>query len=203
MLPEGFVYLETIDASIKYDIRYATTNNFVGRKIDGYEKNVCIVSQPLGQALHNIQTELKDQGLEIFVFDTYRPQHASDDLHQWGLDEMDQLNKASYYPNINKSDFSSLGYINLLSSHTRGAAVDLTIIDRITGNVLDLGTQFDFMDPLSHPDNTSISELAFKHRQFLLKIMCKHGFQGLATEWWHFKLIDESSPEKYFYFVVE
>ena len=202
LIPGDFDYLDTIDPSIKYDIRYASHHNLVGRTIAGYEKNVCIVSQTLGQTLRNIQAELKIHGLELFVFETYRPQRASNDLQQWGLDPEDQLNKKDYYPNINKADFSALGYINERSSHTRGAAVDVTLIQSATQTALDMGTGFDFMDPLSHPDNTSIAEPAYHNRQQLQTIMREHGFKGLATEWWHFSLIDEPFPETYFDFVV-
>lgn len=202
-LPAGFAYLENFDSHIQYDIRYATDNNLVGRKLDGYKSNVCIVSTPLGQALKNIQSELQQQGLEIFVFETYRPQRASDDLQQWGLEKNEQHNKTDYYPNIDKTNFGALGYINQRSSHTRGAAVDLTIINSSTNKALEMGTRFDFMDPLSHPDNTDITKVAFKNRQFLQVLMKQHGFESLATEWWHFKLADEPFSECYFDFVVE
>lgn len=203
MLETGFDYLANIDPSIQYDIRYATSNNLVGRKIAGYEKNVCIVSIALGEALKRLQADLKLQNLELFVYETYRPQRASDDLQQWGLDAKRQENKQLYYPNVNKAEFNALGYVNQHSPHTRGAAVDLTLLRNDNGQALEMGTRFDFMDPLSHPSCTDINDTAYANRQFLQQLMSKHGFHGLKTEWWHFNLLDEPFPERYFDFLVE
>jgi D-alanyl-D-alanine dipeptidase len=188
--------------SIQFDIKYATVDNLVGRPLDGYQKNICIVTEALGHQLALIQQELALENLALFIFETYRPKRAGTDLKQWANDS-DQLgNKADYFPNVDKADFYQQGYIIEHSAHTRGSTVDLTLIDRITGVAIDMGTSFDFMDKLSHPDNLQIGQKAFANRQYLRQLMQRHGFTGIDTEWWHFTLNDEPFPDTYFDFPV-
>ena len=201
-LPENFVYLHDIDASIRYDIKYATFDNILGRPVLGYAKNIAVCTKPLAKKLKAVQNFLRDEGMELFVFELFRPQRASLDIKQWIEDLTDQKTKAQYYPRVDKSRFYLDNYFLEYSAHTRGAAVDLTIMNSKTGKLLDMGTVFDFMDVRSHPNNQDVNECAYKHRQFLLKIMQENGFYGIDTEWWHFNLVDEPFPETYFDFEI-
>lgn len=202
MLPEDFVYLNDIAPTIQQDIRYATSNNFIGRPLPGYERQVCILTLPTTKALLEIQKELNKQGLGLKVFDGYRPQMTVNEFVRWSKDTLDQKMKTQYYPNIDKADFFKLNYIMAKSGHTRGSTVDLTIIDIKTNEELDMGTSFDFMDELSHPSNKNVTTKQYENRQLLNQIMKKHGFLSLDTEWWHFTLKNEPHPDTYFNFII-
>lgn len=206
MLPNGFVYLKNIVPSIQQDIRYATSDNFIGRPLPGYVDPVCILTKPTAEALKKVQAELNKQGLGLKVFDGYRPQMTVDEFGRWSRDAHDQVMKKEYYPNVNKADFFKLGYVAAKSGHTRGSTVDLTIIDLKTQHELDMGTHFDFMDELSHPFNHGVTTQQYQNRQFLNSVMAKHGFVALdvhSTEWWHFTLKNEPFPHTYFNFPIQ
>lgn len=206
MLPKDFIYLKEIAPSIQQDIHYATSNNFIGRPLPGYESPVCILTEPTARALSKVQHELNQQGLGLKVFDGYRPQMTVNEFIRWSNDSNDQKMKAEYYPNVNKADFFKLGYIAEKSGHTRGSTVDLTIIDLKTNKELDMGTSFDFMDELSHPFSQAVTKKQYNNRQLLNNLMSKHGFISLTqqdTEWWHFTLKDELFPDTYFNFPVK
>lgn len=149
--PKDFVYLKNWIPSIQEDVRYYTNNNFIGRPIPGYKKPVCILTKSAAHALLNIQKILSEKNLGLKVYDCYRPQMAVDAFVKWSQDPQDQVMKASYYPRIDKTELFQRNYIAYRSSHTRGSTVDLTIVDLNTDKSLDMGTPFDFMDPLSHP----------------------------------------------------
>jgi D-alanyl-D-alanine dipeptidase len=122
---------------------------------------------------------------------------------QWSLSDCEKT-KQDYYPNIDKKDFFQLGYVARKSSHCRGSTIDLTIIDAMDGRcvALDMGTRFDFMDPLSHPANPNVSKLAFENRQFLKQLMQDSGWLGIDQEWWHFTMMDEPFKDTYFDFPI-
>lgn len=202
ILPKDFVYLHKIAPSIQQDIRYATSNNFVGRPLPGYLNQVCILTKPTALALLKIQEELNKQGRGLKVFDGFRPQMTVDEFVRWSKDSLDQKMKTEYYPNVDKADFFKLHYINEKSGHTRGSTVDLTIIDLKTNQELDMGTYFDFMDELSHPTNKNVTLQQYENRQLLNKLMIKYGFVPLETEWWHFTLSNELYPNTYFNFMI-
>ncbi len=202
-LPPKFVYLTQIDSRIIQDVRYYTSNNFVGHPIAGYKKPIIILTKPTALALRRVENQLNRRGLGLKVYDAYRPQMAVDDFIKFSADTADQKTKADYYPNVNKADFFKLGYVASRSSHTRGSTVDLTIIDLNTKKSLDMGTHFDFMDVLSHPLNHAVTDVQFKNRMLLRKLMLKNGFQPLSTEWWHFTLKKEPYPNTYFNFPIE
>ena len=128
-LPQGFSYVSEIDATIKKELRYSTSNNFIGQPIDGYIKDSLIISTPAAKALKKIQTKLMLSGLSLKIFDAYRPQQAVDHFVRWAKVLNDTLMKQLYYPDVQKSELFTLGYIALKSGHTRGSTVDLTIVD--------------------------------------------------------------------------
>ena len=118
-------------------------------------------------------------------------------LNFWGVFR----NKEKYYPNLSKPELFSKGYFNKTSNHCSGSTVDLTILDP-HNKALDMGTIFDFMDPLSHPDSKILSTTAQHNRAFLQQLMIAHGFEPIDTEWRHFRLIDEPFPNKRFDFDI-
>lgn len=195
-MQQGFTYLNTIP----YDIRYATSNNFIGRPINGYLKNICIVSDAVNIALQKAQEITLEMGLSLFVFEGYRPLKALEDMVFWSQTE-DTLMKNRFYPSLSKEDLFSQQYIAIRSTHSRGAAVDVTLIEK-NHTELDMGTEFDFFGEEAHTHNPTISADAKKNRQLLLSIMEKAGFENYTKEWWHFTLKNEPFPNQYFDFDV-
>jgi D-alanyl-D-alanine dipeptidase len=202
-LPEGFVYLHNINNSIQSELRYITNNNFIGQPIDGYKKNVVIVSKPTAKALHKIQQHLLKDSLSLKIFDTYRPQQAVDHFVKWAKNLNDTIMKTQYYPEVKKSQLFKKGYIASKSGHTRGSTVDLTIVDLKTGKELDMGSSYDFFGAISHPFSNNINNLQKKNRMLLRKVMLSHNFKPYENEWWHFTLKNEPFPNTYFNFPVE
>lgn len=203
-LPENFVYLKEVDSTIIQDVKYFTTENFIGRPIKGYQASECILTKKAAQALSELQKKLLSQQLSLKVFDCYRPQTAVNDFIVWSQDASDQKMKATYYPNVNKADFFKLGYVAEKSGHTRGSTVDLTLVRLHQGKKqeIDMGTHFDFMDELSHPLNRGVSTVARENRLLLRRMMEDAGFEAYPTEWWHFTLKEEPYPDTYFDFPV-
>jgi D-alanyl-D-alanine dipeptidase len=203
-LPKGFASLNHIDPHIIQDIKYATSDNFIGRPVKGYSsKSTCILTIPAVHALVRAQELLKPHKLKLKVFDCYRPTDSVDDFMAWSRDANDQKMKVFYYPNVNKADFFSLGYIAEKSGHSRGNTVDLTLIHELSGQEVDMGTPFDFMDPLSHSDSQDVSSEARANREILKEVMMQASFLPYLQEWWHFTLKDEPFPDTYFNFPTE
>ena len=202
-LPKGFSYVSEIDATIKKELRYATSNNFIGKPIDGYLKDSLIISTPAAKALKEIQTKLMLSELSIKIFDAYRPQQAVDHFVRWAKVMNDTLMKKTYYPDVQKSELFTLGYIALKSGHTRGSTVDLTIVNIKTNKELDMGSSYDFFGEKSHPFYKKITDKQTKNRMLLRSIMIKNGFIPYDNEWWHFTLKNEPYPTTYFNFTIE
>lgn len=201
-LPKGFVYLSDVDASIKKELRYLSTNNFIGTPIDGYVNNCVIISKETALALKKVQTKLTKKGLSLKIFDAYRPQQAVDHFVRWAKVLNDTLMKQQYYPKVLKSQLFNQGFIASKSGHTRGSTVDLTIINIKTGQELDMGSPYDFFGNESHPFYKNISKKQIENRMLLRKIMLENGFKPYDNEWWHFTLKNESFPKTYFNFPV-
>lgn len=202
-LPNGFTYLLEIDSTIKKELRYYTSKNFVGIPIDGYKENKVIISIPTAKALKKIQTKLLDSGLSLKIFDAYRPQQAVNHFVRWARVMKDTLMKSLYYPDVKKSNLFKLGFIASKSSHTRGSTVDLSLIDIKTNKELDMGSSYDFFGATSDVFHKNLSKKQEKNRMLLRNIMIKNGFKPYDNEWWHFTLVDEPFPNTYFNFVVE
>ena len=199
------VDVSAVDPTIVFDIRYAGTNNFIGRVIDGYEDPKCMLTPQAAAALGRVQRELRPQGLGLLIYDCYRPQRAVDEFVRWAKDLGDQQNKSRFYPNIDKSELLPRGYIAAKSSHSRGSTVDLGLIHLSgpnEGEPLDMGTDFDLFDPKSHTDAPGITPEQRRNRDRLLHAMSRAGFQNLPVEWWHYTLRDEPYPDRYFDVVV-
>ena len=201
-LPKGFVYLSTIDSSIRKELRYFTNNNFIGKPIKGYKKNILIVSERAAKALKKIQNELLKDSMSLKVFDAYRPQQAVDHFVEWAKDLNDTLMKKIFYPKVPKKKLFELGFIAEKSGHTRGSSVDLTIIDLKTNEELDMGSIYDFFGIESHPCSKKININQQNNRLFLRTIMMQNNFSPYENEWWHFTLKNEPFSQRYFNFPI-
>lgn len=199
----NFVYLHEFAPGIELDVRYHSTDNFVGTPVDGYNRPVILMSRPAAIALRGVHESLSEQGLGLKVFDAYRPQKAVDHFVRWAADPADTRTKRKYYPDIPKSRLFELGYIAEKSGHTRGSTVDLTIVDHAAGRELDMGSGWDFFGEISHHDSPLVNAQATANREMLRDVMVAHGFVPYAKEWWHYSLADEPYPDTYFDFDVE
>ncbi|KAK3277824.1 hypothetical protein CYMTET_14189 [Cymbomonas tetramitiformis] len=118
------------------------------------------------------------------IFETYRPLKSLEDILQWMLtDDVRGPEADRFFPNLNKAELLDLGYISLRSSHTRGGAVDLTLIDEDTGLELDMGTEFDYFGDKSHTTSRRISKVARNNRKTLVELMEASGFANYEKEW--------------------
>lgn len=202
-LPDGFVYLSDAVSGIRLEMRYCTDNNFTGKRVEGYLNCRCIISKPAALALKNVQNELLPFGLELKIFDAYRPQMAVDSFVKWASDLNDLKMKEQYYPDVDKANLFRDGYIAAKSSHSRGSTVDLTIIQSGSGRELDMGGAFDLFGPVSWPDSKLATADKRANRLLLRTLMIKYGFNPYAQEWWHFTLANEPYPDTYYNFPVE
>lgn len=201
-LPEGFVYVQREIPGLILDLRYFGNHNFTGKPVAGYQKPVLIMSQSATKALKLVQKDLNRQGLGLKIFDAYRPQMAVDSFEIWAKDINDTIAKPEFYPEVDKKDLFTLGYIASKSGHSRGSTIDLTIVDLLTKKELDMGSPFDFFGTISHQDASQISALQKSNRRILKDKMLQYGFKEYHEEWWHFTLINEPFPNTYFNFPV-
>ncbi|MFW6088866.1 MAG: M15 family metallopeptidase [Gemmatimonadota bacterium] len=199
------VDVRRIEPSIRSEIRYAGSNNFVGTPVDGYEAATCLLSRAAAEALADVQRELAADGLGVLVYDCYRPQRAVDHFVRWAADTADVTTKPEFYPNVDKSRLFEEGYIAERSGHSRGSTVDLTLVRLSEANradgaaeLLDMGTPYDFFDPRSHTESPEITDRQLANRLRLRDAMEAEGFQNYAAEWWHYTLREEPYPDSYF-----
>jgi len=166
------VELITLDNTIKLDIRYATENNFVGKKV--YPEARAFLQKPAAKAVVRVHKKLKKQGLGIVIFDGYRP---------WAITklfwEVTPDDKRKFVANPEKG-----------SKHNRGCAIDLSIYDLKTGEPIDMPSAYDEFTERASPDYTGGSELQRANREMLRKLMEDAGFTVNPNEWWHFDFKD-------------
>ena len=202
MDPSGFVLLSDHVPNMIQEIRYFSTYNFIGERIDGYEEPCAILTAEAARALKAVSNELFVLGYRIKVFDAYRPACAVKQFVLWGIEDTDVRMKPYFYPELNKQDLFAEGYIAKLSSHSRGSTVDLTLLDMKTGKEVDMGSPFDLFSEKSHPDYTDITDEQYDNRMLLRHVMIRNGFVPIDCEWWHFTLKNEPYPDTYFEFPV-
>jgi len=170
------VELITLDPSIKLDIRYATENNFVGKKV--YPEARAFLQKPAAKALVKVHQKLKKQGLGLVIFDGYRP---------WSITklfwEVTSENKRKFVANPAKG-----------SKHNRGCAVDLSVFDLKTGQLIDMPSGYDEFTERASPDYAGGTEKERANRDMLRRLMEEAGFTVNPNEWWHF---DFKNWEKY------
>jgi zinc D-Ala-D-Ala dipeptidase len=217
-LPGGFVFLRDVDPTIIQDIRYAGSNNFIGRPIRGYEAAECVVKRGVGWALKSIQRALEPQKLSLKMLDCYRPVRAVHDMVVWAQNGRETPAERRYNPAFSKADLFRLGYIAEHSGHSTGAAVDLTLVDltadhsaRFDANKayadctadasarapearVDMGTGYDCSDVKAHTAAKSITSAQRRRRNMLVAAMAQQGFVNYSKEWWHFSLPGAGGP---------
>ncbi len=215
-LPAGFVRLNDIDPTIIVDMRYAGPQNFTGKTVPGYRSNTCILAKPVAHALKRVQRDLAQQNYSLKVYDCYRPTRAVSSFLKWARRRKDDVDTKFYFPRLTKRQIISQGYVAPRSTHSRGVAVDLTIVrldgketpekteketkDGLKGacnlppkqglakDEVEMGTVWDCFDRASHTYSKSVSAEARRNRAILVSAMRKQGFKNYAKEWWHFSL---------------
>ena len=197
------------------EIRYYSTYNFVGARVDGYEEPVALLTRQAADSLRAVSEDLKKQGYRLKIYDAYRPQCAVDHFVRWAADVNDTLMKPYFYPDVPRDKLFELGYIAKKSGHTRGSTVDLTLFDMKTEKEVDMGGTFDWFGRESHSDfggnpktgkykaNDDITAEQFHNRMILREAMLRRGFKAIDEEWWHFTLKNEPFPNTYFTFPVK
>jgi zinc D-Ala-D-Ala dipeptidase len=209
-LPDGLVYLRDVAPSIAQDIRYAGSNNFVGRPLDGYGAAECVLRRDVAAALGRVQTDLAGSGLALKVYDCYRPARAVRTMAQWANDGRAGGATKRFYPRLQKDVLFGLGYIASQSAHSTGTAIDLTLTEappapvaafdptatygpctgpaaqRSPDTSIDMGTGYDCFDAVSSTASPAISAEQKRRRGLLVAAMAKRGFGNYHREWWHF-----------------
>lgn len=198
----GFVLLSDYVPQIVQEIRYYSTYNFVGDRIDGYEEPCALLTKEAARALKAVSNEMVVQGYRLKVFDAYRPACAVRHFILWGIEDQDVRMKPYFYPDLQKQELFAKGYIAKQSGHSRGSTVDLTLLDMKTGKEVDMGSPFDLFHEISHPDCRTVTDEQYENRMFLQQAMTRNGFLPIDCEWWHFTLENEPYPDTYFEFPV-
>lgn len=176
--PPGFVRLLEIAPDIAQDMRYAGADNFTGRPVPGYAAPSCWLRADAAQALADAQTDARAHGFTLVVYDCYRPLRAVAAFVDWSRSP-DQSTKPAHYPRLPKSQLFPQGYIAEHSTHSTGLAVDIGVPG------WSFGTPFDFFDRRSWTKSPT-SRDARAHRETLVALMRRHGFDNFPREWWHF-----------------
>lgn len=204
------VHLADIDPSIEQDIRYAGPDNFTGAPVPGYQAAECMLLRPVAQALAAVQRDLRRDGYALKVYDCYRPERAVRAFARWAETGGDGAASKRFHPRLARSALFGAGYIARRSGHSRGAAVDLTLVrsgaakppafeanrlygdctapagERAPDSSIDMGTGFDCFDARSHLSSGGLTAEQTANRQRLQTAMRRHGFRGYQREWWHF-----------------
>jgi len=193
----NLVDIRSLVPDITEDIKYAGSDNFVGRPVDGYLAPKCLLLRPAAEALARVEHELRAQHYRLKLWDCYRPARAVADFVRWAHDLSNQRTKAAHYPELDKSQL--LGdYIAPVSGHSRGATTDLTMERCDTSDThctpLDMGTGFDWFGVRAHTDAPGISAEQHANRLLLRTAMEREGFQNYTLEWWHYTLTPEPTP---------
>ena len=173
--------VRTLDSTIVVELRYATSNNFTGAPLPGYNANRAFLRREAAAALARVQRDLRPQGLGLKIFDSYRPVRATLAMVDWT-------------ERVNRTDLLRDGYIASRSRHNLGLAIDLTLIDLATRRELEMGTPFDTFSAAAHTANATGEAAA--NRQQLKAAMEREGFVNYDQEWWHFSF-DVPNPMRF------
>jgi zinc D-Ala-D-Ala dipeptidase len=156
---------------IQVALRYATSDNFTGAPLPGYEGNHAYLRREAADALARVSRRAEREGYALYVFDAYRPVRAT-------------LAMVSWTQRAGREDLLRDGYIASRSRHNLGLAIDLTLVDAHTSAPLDMGTPFDTFSAAAHTANASGK--AMENRLLLKRLMEAEGFTNYDQEWWHY-----------------
>ena len=224
--PNDIVDIRKYIPKIKLDIRYFSKNNFIGEEIRGYLAPKCFLQEHVAKDLAKVQDDLKDKNLELIIYDCYRPQVAVNHFVEWAKNRDDLKMKKYFYPEVPKGELFKRGYIASKSGHSKGNTIDLGIIvkgsniqkirslpiiecksslneEQINAGLIEMGSQYDCFDKLSHTKNPTISKQSAFNRKLLVKTMNKYNFNNYSKEWWHFSHQKNTYPTTYHQFFVE
>jgi D-alanyl-D-alanine dipeptidase len=165
------VDVRSVDSTIQVDVRYATANNFTGAPLPGYEAPRILLRREVAEALGRVQHRLRSGDLGLHVFDGYRPVRATLAMVDWA-------------ERTGRRQLLDSGYIARRSRHNLGVAVDLTLVDLVTGTEVPMGTPFDTFSEAAHTANAE--GRVRRYRDILVKVMASEGFVNYDQEWWHF-----------------
>jgi D-alanyl-D-alanine dipeptidase len=172
--------VRSLDSTIMVETRYATTNNFTGAPLPGYQGNRAYLRKEAAAALARVQHRLMSGGMGLKVFDGYRPVRATLGMVEWAR-RTDQMH------------FIQDGYIASHSRHNLGLAVDLTLVDlSMGGREVDMGTPYDTFSDQAHWANASGRTM--RYRQLLRTAMESEGFKQYDQEWWHYSYEVPGTP---------
>lgn len=188
-LPPGFVKLADVAPAIVQDMRYFGERNFTGRPVPGYGAAQCWLRAEAARALAKAQEEAHAGGVDLVVYDCYRPIRAVAAFLNWSKSD-DETTKGDYYPHVAKRALFAQGYIALKSGHSTGFAVDLGVIG------WDFGAPFDFFDRRSWTE-APVGSTAHANRETLVALMRRHGFRNYPREWWHFSFAGARNVRSY------
>ena len=198
----GFVFLDEVLHGVRWDAKYATWDNFTGTPVDGYEVNRIVGSHALADALREARRRASTIGFGLLLWDGYRPQRAVNRFLDWSAQPENGRTKQRFYPNIDRAEMFTNGYVAPRSGHSRGSAVDLTLYRLDTGELAPMCGGHDFMDERSHHGAREVSGIAAENRRTLCSIMEDSGFERYECEWWHYVLSNEPYPDTYFDFPI-
>ena len=167
--PKRLIELVTLDPAIKLDMRYATANNFTGRVL--YDEARAFLAAPAAQAVARASKAAQADGFGLTIYDAYRPWRITKKL--WDATPVGP--KKEYVANPKRG-----------SKHNRGCAVDLTLHDLRTGQLVEMPTEFDDFSEKAHRDYMGTTPAALANRARLQRYLEAEGFVGLSNEWWHF-----------------
>ncbi len=187
--PPGFARLGDIAPDVAQEMRYAGPDNFTGGPVPGYGAPQCWLRADAAHALAAAQVDAKARGLTLVVYDCYRPRRAVSAFVDWSR-SADQRTKPEYYPRVDKRALFAQGYIAETSTHSTGLAVDIGV------RGWDFGTPFDFFDRRSWT-KADAPKTARAHRNALVTLMRRHGFENYPREWWHFTYKGASGAPSY------
>ena len=148
---KGFVLVSDLIPDVIQEIRYYTTYNFVGKRIDGYKEPCALLTREAADALKEASDEFRSMGYRLKIYDAYRPQMAVDHFVRWANNPDATEMKPFFYPDVEKEALFICGYVDSKSGHSRGSSIDLTLFDMASGKEVDMGGTFDYFGELSRP----------------------------------------------------
>jgi D-alanyl-D-alanine dipeptidase len=199
---DDFVFVDEWVPEIRWDAKYATSDNFTGKPVDGYLAHRMVGTKALCLALERARVMAESLGFGLFLWDCYRPQRAVDRFIRWSKEPEDGRTKLRHYPHIDRAAMFEQGYVAIRSGHSRGSTVDLTLYHLATGELAAMGGDHDLMDSISHHGAEGITPDEARNRETLCSIMEACGFRRYDREWWHYTLDDEPFPDTYFDFPI-